>query len=421
MKKILFIFLVIVASLFLFNTSYAAEDLNLNCNSHIAINADDGTILFENKANEKIYPASTTKILTAIITIETLDLNQEILITPEMIAQIPYDSSVMGIAANEIYTVEDLLYGLLLVSGNDVAIVLADTISQNMDSFAILMNEKLKEIGCNNTHFVNSHGYHDDNHYTTAYDMAILFNYCLKNETFKEIIDTRQITITPTNNPERIFVLDNSNYMLYEDSGVYCKEIKGGKTGFTYEALGTFIGYAVKDDMTVIIGSFGGLLDENNLSSRFSDTLKISNYIFDNFEKTLVAKKGDFSFTLTDLNSSKIYTIGLSEDMYCVVPKNYILDYSVDINEDYDTFLFNQENIGKITLNFSRNNLSYTKNLSLVSSSNIYDSNKTVKYLLITIIVLLIVAKIEQIIIKKKKQISYKYKHRKLLNAKNSS
>lgn len=416
--KYLFL-LCIFCFIFIFysNSIYANSDLNLNCKSNIAMNADDNTILFENNANERIYPASTTKILTAIITIERLNLNDEVTITPEMIAQIPYDSSVMGITANEAYTVKDLLYGLLLVSGNDVAIVLADTISGSMDEFAILMNEKLKEIGCNNTHFVNAHGYHDDNHYTTAYDMALIFNYCLKNNTFKEIINTKQITVTPTNNKQRLLVLDNSNYMIYEDSDLYCKEMKGGKTGFTYEALGTFIGYATKDDMTIIIGSFGGLLDENKLSARFTDTAKITNYIFDNFEKTLVAKKGDFTFSLTDLNNNKIYSIGLSDDMYCIAPKNYILDYSVNLDNQYPPLLYTSPNIGKITINFPLNNLSYTKNLSVISINNYYESPTLAIYILITIVILLIIAKLKQIVKNKKGQISYKYKHKRLLKS----
>ncbi|MDO4283600.1 MAG: D-alanyl-D-alanine carboxypeptidase family protein [Clostridia bacterium] len=414
--KILFIFCFLILSILQFNNVFANDDLDLTCKSHIAINADDNTVLFDHHANERIYPASTTKILTAIIAIEKLDLNEEIVITKEMVDQIPYDSSVMGIMTDEIYTVKDLLYGLLLVSGNDVAIVLADRISGDMNSFAILMNEKLEEIGCKNTHFVNSHGYHDDNHYTTAYDMALIFSYCLKNDTFKEMISTRQMTVTPINNKERIFVLDNSNYMLYEDSGVYCPEIKGGKTGFTYEALGTFIGYATKGDMTIIIGSFGGLLDGNNLSSRFSDTLKISNYIFDHYEKTLIAQKGDYAFSLTDLNTSKIYTVGLSEDLYGVVPKNYIADYSVNMNPPYNTLLYNTSNIGSITINFPLNHLSYTKELSILSYTNYYDSSQILIYLTITIVLLLIVAKLEQIIKNKRKRINYKYKHRKLLN-----
>lgn len=407
--------IIICFLLFTFNNIYATTNLNLTCKSHIAINADDKTILFNNNAFEKVYPASTTKILTAIIALEKLNLDDEITITPEMIAQIPYDSSVMEIKANEIYTVKDLLYGLMLVSGNDVAIVFADTISGNMENFANLMNDKLKEIGCNNTHFVNAHGYHDDNHYTTAYDMAILFNYCLKNKAFEEIINTMQATVSPINNKERVLVLENSNYMLYSNSNVYCKEIKGGKTGFTYEALGTFIGYAKKDDMTIIIGSYGGMHDSDNLSARFSDTRKISNYIFESFEKVKLAKKGDFNFSFKDSTNKKIYSIGLAGDIYAIVPKNYILNYTVDIN---NILQFDTQSIGKIHISFPNTNLSYTNDLYIISTEDYpEDTSLIVIYLLIFIVILLLTLKAKQLLLNKVKFTYYKYKHKKLLDS----
>lgn len=399
--KIILFFCFLFIIMFSFKNIYANTDLNLVCKTHIAINADDNTILFDDNANERVFPASTTKILTAIIVLEKLNLNDEITITPQMMAQVPYDSSVMSIFANETYTVKDLLYGLLLVSGNDVAIVFADTISGNMDDFAVLMNEKVKEIGCKNTNFVNAHGYHDDNHYTTAYDMTLIFNYCLKNNTFKEIMSTREIKVSPVNNPSRVLVLENSNLMFYEDSGVYCKEIQGGKTGFTYDALGTFIGYAIKDNMTIIIGSFGGMADENGLSSRFSDTLKISNYIFDNFEKITFAKKGDFSFSYTDLQDKKVYTIGLAKDMEYVVPKEKIMEYSVDLNNINQ---ISTQNIGNITISFPHKNISYSESLEMLHSTDYHEDISLIIYLVVLIIVLLLIAKLKQTIIQKKKK-----------------
>ena len=395
----IFLFCFLFLVMFSFKNIYANTNLNLVCKTHVAINADDNTILFDDNANERVFPASTTKILTAIIVLEKLNLDDKITITPQMMAQVPYDSSVMSIFSNETYTVKDLLYGLLLVSGNDVAIVFADTISKNMDEFAILMNEKVKEIGCKNTNFVNAHGYHDDNHYTTAYDMALIFNYCLKNNTFKEIMSTREIKVSPINNPSRVLVLKNSNQMFYEDSYVYCKEIQGGKTGFTYDALGTFIGYATKDNMTIIIGSFGGMEDENGLSSRFSDTLKISNYIFENFEKITFAKKGDFSFSYTDLTNKKVYTIGLLEDMEHVVPKEKIIEYFVDLESITPN---DKQNIGKISISFPHKNISYIEDLEILSSTDYHEDISLIIYLIVLIILLLIIAKLKQIIIVRK-------------------
>ncbi len=397
----IFLFCFLFLVIFSFRNIYANTNLDLVCKTHVAINADDNTVLFNDNANERVYPASTTKILTAIIVLEKLKLDDEITITPQMMAQVPYDSSVMSIFANETYTVKDLLYGLLLVSGNDVAIVFADTISGNMNDFSVLMNEKVKEIGCKNTNFVNAHGYHDDNHYTTAYDMALIFNYCIKNDTFKEIISTKEIRVSPTNNLSRILVLENSNQMFYEDSPVYCKEIQGGKTGFTYDALGTFIGYAIKDNMTIIIGSFGGMADENGNSSRFSDTLKISNYIFNTFEKKTFAKKGDFSFSYTDLTNKKVYTIGLAKDMEYVVPKKQIIEYTVDLN---NTEKISTQNIGKILISFPYKNISYTENLEIINSADYHEDISLIIYLALLIVILLLIAKLKQILVSKKRK-----------------
>lgn len=399
--RYIFLFCLLFLVIFSFRNIYANTNLDLVCKTHVAINADDNTVLFNDNANERVYPASTTKILTAIIVLEKLKLDDEITITPQMMAQVPYDSSVMSIFANETYTVKDLLYGLLLVSGNDVAIVFADTISGNMNDFSVLMNEKVKEIGCKNTNFVNAHGYHDDNHYTTAYDMALIFNYCIKNDTFKEIISTKEIRVSPTNNLSRILVLENSNQMFYEDSPVYCKEIQGGKTGFTYDALGTFIGYAIKDNMTIIIGSFGGMADENGNSSRFSDTLKISNYIFNTFEKKTFAKKGDFSFSYTDLTNKKVYTIGLAKDMEYVVPKKQIIEYTVDLN---NTEKISTQNIGKILISFPYKNISYTENLEIINSADYHEDISLIIYLALLIVILLLIAKLKQILVSKKRK-----------------
>lgn len=399
--RYIFLFCLLFLVIFSFKNIYANTNLNLVCKTHVAINADGNTVLFDDNANERVYPASTTKILTAIIVLEKLKLDDEITITPQMMAQVPYDSSVMSIFANETYTVKDLLYGLLLVSGNDVAIVFADTISGNMNDFSVLMNEKVKEIGCKNTNFVNAHGYHDDNHYTTAYDMALIFNYCIKNDTFKEIISTKEIRVSPTNNLSRILVLENSNQMFYEDSPVYCKEIQGGKTGFTYDALGTFIGYAIKDNMTIIIGSFGGMADENGNSSRFSDTLKISNYIFNTFEKKTFAKKGDFSFSYTDLTNKKVYTIGLAKDMEYVVPKKQIIEYTVDLN---NTEKISTQNIGKILISFPYKNISYTENLEIINSTDYHEDISLIIYLALLIVILLLIAKLKQILVSKKRK-----------------
>ena len=179
--KYIFIFCLIIFNFIFFKSEiFASEEPNIYSNYAIVVDANSGNILYSKGAFEKVYPASTTKILTAILTIENCNLEEPFVVSSEALESIPYDSSVMGLEVGEIYKIKDLLYGLMLSSGNDAANVLGEAVSGDISSFVELMNNKAKEIGCLNTHFTNAHGYHDDNHYTTPYDMVKIMLYCLK-------------------------------------------------------------------------------------------------------------------------------------------------------------------------------------------------------------------------------------------------
>ena len=177
---------------------FASENLTIHSKAAIAMDADSSIILYNKDINKKIYPASTTKIITAILAIENLDLNRSVVVSKSAIS-IPWDSSSVYLKEGEIVSVKDLLYCLLLNSGNDAANVLAEAVSGDIPHFVTLMNIKAKEIGCTNTNFNNAHGYSDDNHYTTALDMAKIFNYCIQNETFVDIISAKSYVVEKTN------------------------------------------------------------------------------------------------------------------------------------------------------------------------------------------------------------------------------
>lgn len=330
--------------LFIFSFSsriYGAEELNIYSNDVIAIDAESGNILYNKNGTSKVYPASTTKILTAIIAIEHLNLDDSIVCSKNAIYSTPFESSSMYLRVGEVVTVKELLYGLLLQSGNDAANVLAEAVSGNIDDFVKLMNEKLKEIGCTQTNFVNTHGFHDKDHYTTPYDMAKIMQYAIKNKTFKEFIETKSTEIKETNKTPEIRYYSNTNKLISSKSEYYYEYCLGGKTGYTEEARGTFVGYGEKDGKKVIVATFDASQNISGKQGRFLDSITLFNYCFSNYDKNIVVRKDDFKFTIRDEKNSKIYTISLPNDVYALYKKS-------ELNTKYTFNLLNNINFDNI-------------------------------------------------------------------------
>lgn len=383
-----------------YNTKNTSE-LTLYSNNSLIMDAESGNILFEKNGFSKVYPASTTKILTALLAIENLDLNKTIVVSKTAISETPNGSSVIYLQPGEIITLKDVLYGLLLKSGNDAANVLAENVSGNIDKFVVLMNDKLKEIGCTNTHFSNAHGFHDANHYTTAYDMAILMRYAMQNPTFKEVLETKTYEIAPTNKTNYIRKYESTNKMFFEKyTNMYYQYSLGGKTGYTEEARGTFVGFAKKDDKLLITSVFNGSQNISKNEARFLDSITLLNFSFKNYDKEKILDKNNFSFEILDKNTDKKFTIGILDDIY-VVNKNNKFNYNTyDLNIDFDKLNKSSTNIGdvigEIPIRIEGNSIKTndTYKLVLISSNDyIYnDFNFLIeKYFLIIPIILLFI------------------------------
>lgn len=214
-----------------------------NSESEIVIEKISGRILYEKNADQKKYPASTTKILTAITVIENVDLNKEIKVTEKTVG---IEGSSIYLEKGEILTVKDLLYGLMLRSGNDCAETLALTKNGVRDDFIKLMNETAVKAGAKNSNFTNPHGLHDDNHYTTARDLALISRYAMNNQTFREIVGTKTITIPfSTRNTKRRLI--NKNKLLFNLDGC-----TGIKTGYTKKSGRCLVSSYKKDGMELI-------------------------------------------------------------------------------------------------------------------------------------------------------------------------
>lgn len=353
-KIVLFTLILLTCFSFVF-----ANNISISSKTAIAMDADSSLVLYNKDINKKIYPASTTKILTAILAIENLDLNKNVVVSQTAL-NIPWDSSRVYLKKDEVMSVNDLLYCLLLNSGNDAANVLAEAVSGDIQTFVKLMNIKAKEIGCANTNFTNAHGYSDDNHYTTALDMAKIFNYCIKNETFTKIISTKSYVVEKTNKTDSKRHLNNTNRLILkkEDSvhARYYEYCIGGKTGYTDEAGRTLITFAKKDGKTVIVAIFGAS-SNGSQDVRYTDAINLFEYSFNNYSKQLIAKAEDYNFNYINTDKRLNYSIGLAKDTEVLLRNNQTpnISYSISIDEtnfkNFDEQNFSKVPAGKIIFN----------------------------------------------------------------------
>ncbi|MEG0872753.1 MAG: D-alanyl-D-alanine carboxypeptidase family protein [Clostridia bacterium] len=380
------------------NEIHTNDDLQLYSNASVAMDFDSGNVLFEKNGYSKVYPASTTKILTALLAIENLDLDKSIVVSNNAIQSTPYESSIMFLVPGEVISLKNVLYGLLLQSGNDAANVLAENISGNLNDFTKLMNKKLKEIGCNDTHFTNAHGFHDANHYTTPFDMAKLMRYAMQNEEFKKIVETKFIIIEPTNKTPKKREFKNTNKMFEKKyPKMYYEYTVGGKTGYTPQARGTFVGYAKKGDKTIISSVFDGSQNISQNEARFLDSITLFNYSFDNFTKQKVLDNSKYLFNIIDKKSCKKYTIQLTNDEYALekAKSNEYTSYNlnVDFNKLEDENITPGDIVGDIEASIKGENIniSNTYTVKFLSSSNYFDIHSLKKYLPLLYIYLLFI------------------------------
>ena len=240
----------------------------INSRAYVVIDRKSNTILVGKNENQKKKMASTTKIMTALVVIEHTDLSDMVEISKKAANT---GGSRLGLKTGDKITVSDLLYGLMMRSGNDAAVALAEHVAGSITDFANLMNEKAKNLGLSSTHFVTPHGLDEDEHYTTAYELALLSNYAMNNEIFAKIVGTKNYTITINGYPKN---LTNTNELLGVLNGVY-----GIKTGFTNGANRCLVTCCKRGDMDIICVVLGA----DTKKYRTTDSIKLIEYVFNNF------------------------------------------------------------------------------------------------------------------------------------------
>ena len=304
------------------NVANSEENKNSNkinnpeLNARIALIYDraSGRIIYEKNGNKQTPMASTTKILTAIVTLENADLKETVTIESKAAG---IGGSRLGLKKNDKITVNDLLYGLMLRSGNDAAVALAIHVGGSIEGFADMMNKKAEELGLTNSHFVVPHGLDNEGHYTTAYELAKMADYALNIPKFKEIVSNKSATIYINGYPKAI---NNTNKLLGSVSGVY-----GVKTGFTNGAGRCLVSSCKRgelDIITVIIGA-----DTNN--QRTADTKELIEYAFNNFSLLNIGEIIQNKFEQwKKINEGRIYVNkGLENGvkLYLEEPKNSVM------------------------------------------------------------------------------------------------
>lgn len=297
-KKILITILLLF--LLISNFSFVfAEDEGPNITAGAAILIDNRTnkVLYNKNENEKMYPASTTKIMTAILTLENCDLNETVTASYDAVMSIPNGYSSANIQIGEQLTVEQLLQTLLVHSANDAANILAEHVGGSIDSFISMMNTKLNELNLDNSHFTNAYGKHDEDHYTTAHDLAFLLQYCLKNESFRKIAGSASCAIPATNkSSSRLY--HSTNELLISNNKNYYQYLTSGKTGYTSQAKECLVSSAYKDDLELICVVLGS-------SNRFGETRKLYEYGFSNYLIKNIVNQNDIATQIEISNGTK--------------------------------------------------------------------------------------------------------------------
>lgn len=327
-------FCILFVCVLLFVTAVSASAFDYGCNvdtvsgSVYLENLETGAVILDKYANKKMYPASTTKIMTYIITTENVqDLeNTKVAISADALTGLDPESTVMGLSEHvgEEISIKDLLYGMMLPSGNDAALVLANYVGNGIPGFVEMMNRKAAELGCENTHFANPHGLHDTNHYTTALDMAKIAKCAMKQPMFMEITSTVNYTPAGFGNP-----LHNTNYMLdenYHRGEYYYPNVRGIKTGYTDEAGKCLVTTAEKDGFTYLCIAMGAAYSfADDINYAMKDTANLYDWVFQNLAQQVVYGPADTVKSIPVEYASKGQELALipEREVLALLPNNY--------------------------------------------------------------------------------------------------
>lgn len=402
------LFLTFILMLGINNTCFASsEEITTYSPACILIDLNSDRILYSKNENEKMYPASTTKVMTAILTVENCDLDELATVSANAISSIPDGYTTANLQEGELLTIEQLLNVLLIHSANEAAVVLAEHIAGSVEAFSDMMNNKALELGCTNTHFVNPNGIHDENHYSTAYDLSLIGKYAMQFDEIKNIVSKTSYALGTTNKydkTDRIF--SNTNDLLHEGLATYYPYTTGLKTGYTDPAQSCIIASASKDDISLLCVVLHDERTEDGQSQRAIDCKRLFDYGFNSYSMQTIAKKDDVALDVTILNGT-LETRSLSllyqDNINALLPNDTDLS-NISPTSVLKTSVFAPISAGDVigTITYNIDGIDYSTNL--IASHDVVETEviSIVIKIFIIIIVLLIFAKIVRMIYKKK-------------------
>ena len=264
---------------------------SLSAQSAVLIDASSNTVLCEKNANERMGMASTTKIMTALVAAECSDLEKVVSVSANAVG---IEGSSVYLYAGEKMTMKDLICAMLLESANDAAAAIAIEVGGSVEGFCDLMNDKASELGLSDTHFTNPHGLYDEEHYTTAYELAVIASQALKNDTVREIVSTRKLTVSAIEGNTRVLYNHNKMLSMYEGA-------IGVKTGFTKKTGRCLVSAAERDGLCLIAVTL-------NASDDWNDHTKLLDLGFENFHRVTLVQKGDICHMLPIMGGTEQFT-----------------------------------------------------------------------------------------------------------------
>ncbi|WP_167531176.1 D-alanyl-D-alanine carboxypeptidase family protein [Butyrivibrio proteoclasticus] len=338
-------------------TSGWPEGPQIGAEAAIVMDASTGTILYAKNIHEELYPASTTKIMTCLLAVENASLSDKITFSNEAVFSVPRDGSSIGMDVGESITLEQALFGIMVGSANEVANAVAEHVSGSIDAFVNLMNQRASELGCTNTHFNNTNGLQDDDHYTSAYDLALIARAFFNNELLCKVGNTPRYHFTETSTQPDDFYLNNKHKLITGE--VKFDGIIGGKTGYTDQARETLVTCAERDGVKLIC-----VILKEESPSQFTDTVTLFNYGFNNFTSVNVADTDTrympndslFFESENDVFGRSGTILSLSKSSTIIIPKTSSIndtDYSVSYDLTEDDLSSSPSAIAKISYTYN--------------------------------------------------------------------
>ena len=334
----------------------------------ILMDVNTGVILYSKNIHERLYPASTTKIMTALLAMENGNLDDMVEFSHDAVFSVPRDGSNMGMDEGEAITLEECLYGVMVASANEAANAAGEYVAGSIDDFVALMNKRAEEIGCKDTHFVNPNGLHDPQHYTSAYDLALISSYFFRNEMLCKISNTPRHHFEATDTQPDDFYVKNKHQLI--NGEIPYDGILGGKTGYTDNSRQTLVTCAEQNGMRLVCVVF-----KEESPDQFTDTVELFDYGFQNFHVLNIAENEEryniestgFLQIGNDVFGSSKPILSIDTESYVIIPNTVNfqdLDSEIDYSQSGDNrvagieYSYHGMYVGNAYLNLTTDNTS---------------------------------------------------------------